>query len=749
MRRAAAILLALAMWSAAHAQYPGYSDGYTRPTGYASATLSAAPDTFRIWSRNTAFPNTAAKDAGYITAADTVGATINSALAQSNVVQAIRYCEVNKQDPTNVQVANAWDGYRLLSTGTATEDNFTWSAGQRIAFVWASTNGMGLAKGSNSVHLLINADAFGFTVGAGSYIAARIDTVSADYRITVGSSVGHGSSNDYARMGASWNEVDDSLDLAWSPALDSRNDWHDFGPRSNNVIGPGTYARGTCFDLDLTDGFQQVLDNGTVSRGVLVVIYSVGNTTTWGFSAGMNATFVGRTADGTGYGKGDPTFIAEATNSRGAQRWRGERVPVSFQADDSYNVQVGYHRALETFGLQFSAAACSSNVYARPWPDSLYAVKPASFYVINHSRSHGSLGALTAGQLAFNMNRTWFPQHFAGIDTAAIVDYALPGGGGVDENANVAAALVANGYRSMRSGGFEWNVTTQGPGYEHDTRLAWDGYVSKYQIHSLNARYIFGANNNTQEADTNAIKEALTDLIDRYYTDYGHAALVLYAHWYTQSTPYDWTSEDNLRYFFGLVRRLNSCGMVNYGDLLNQRFAGAVPLTPSQVNAAARAGLVATADSAAIRKSSAHQDSLVTRVGGYDSLKRGWLGPWSADTGRFAAATQSRARMIPGSIAVVDASFAAACTASVKFYDVTDPNNPVSIDGTKTIAYDGAPANSGTVEVADGVVVRATYTTTTTVPGFKPVTEETVLWEVTMHGGGGDTTTLLPDFPYQ
>jgi hypothetical protein len=608
-----------------------YSSGpYSKATAtYAAGGAAAEVTTARIWSRNTTFPNTSARDASYITATDTVGATVNSALAQSNVAQSVRYIDVYKGDPTNVQVAAAWDGYRLFTTGTTGEDNITWNASQHITFVWVSANGLTNGHKIDSAYLLINADAFGWTVGAGSYIAARLDTVSTDYRITVGSSVGHGASNDYARMGASWDEVDDSLNLAWSPTLDARNDWHDFGPRSDNVIGPGTYARGTCFRINVTDAVQQASDNGTLGRGLLFVIYSVGNTTNWGFSGGLNATFVGRTADGTGYGKGDPTFIAKATSRRGQRPWSGIRVPVAFQFDDAYNAQVGYFRALSDSGLIFSAAACSSNVYSHTWADSLYQLRPSNFYFINHTRAHQSLGALTAGQLAFNMNRTWFPQRLTGFpDTLAVVDYALAGGGGVDANAAVYCALVANGYRSMRSGGYDWNTTTQGAGFAHDTRLSWDGYVAKYQIHSYNSRFIFGASSNTAEATQAQIKENLTDYIDSYYTDYGKSALVLYSHWYTESTPYDWLSESNLRYFIGLTRQLNSCEIVNYRDLISQRLLGATVYTPAQVNTAARAGLVATADSAAIRKMSAKQDSVrLTDPTAYSNLLQIWVGP--------------------------------------------------------------------------------------------------------------------------
>ena len=593
---------------------------------------------YRIWSKNTTFPNTAAIDAGYITATDTVTATKNTTNALSNVAQAVRYCHVAKGDPTNVQVSAAFDGYRMFSTGTAAEDGITWNAAQQIAFVWVSTNGMTDAKKIQSAYLMVNFDAFAQTVAAGSYIAARLDTVSTDYRITVGSSVGHGASNDYARMGASWNEIDDSLNLAWTPALDDRNDWHDFGPRSNNVIGPGVYARGTCHRLNVTDAVQQAADNGTLGRGLLFVIYSVGNTSNWGFSAGLNATFVGRTADGTGYGKGDPTFLAYGTSRRGSIPWGGLRVPIAFQFDDSYPVQTEIYQALKDSGMTFTAAACASNIgdgdlgtslVHTDMLDSLWTAESANLYLVGHTKTHASLGSMTAGQLSANMERTWWSTFFEGVDTTRIKDYALAGGydAGIDNNAAVTCALVANGYRSMRSGGYDWETTKNGPGFAHDTRLSWDNYVSRYQLHSFNTRTFFGVSDSTGATQAQ-IKENLTDYIDQFYTDYGKSAIIMYAHYYKQALPRDWANAANMRYFIGLTRQLNSCEIIGYNDLIAARLDGAAAKTPSEVNLAARAGSIAAPDSAKIRKMSAKQDSMrLTDPTAYSNLLRIWVGP--------------------------------------------------------------------------------------------------------------------------
>jgi hypothetical protein len=598
-------------------------------------------DTFRIWSHSTTFPNTAAKTASYIYTDTTRYTTINRGTG------AIRWCWVSKSsaaESVTIQASTSANSDYLMWTrtcGNTLEINYTWNADQRLAFIWVNANGLQNYTKIENAYLMFNVAAgTNLIVASSSYVSARLDTISKDYRITAETTSGvHGSNNDAARMNATWTEVNNTANNTWDPILSARLDYNDFGPRSNDVIGPGTYTPGTCLRLNVTDAVQQAADNGTLGRGLLFVITASSasaSTNYMDIAAGNHPTFVATA-------KGCPTFTAVSTSRRGTRPWNGARVPISLQFDDSYVVHSGIYRALSDSGLTFGAAACSTNnrdftdangYVHTDMLDSLWAIAPQNLYLMNHSLSHSSLGALTAGQLSANMARTWFTR-FSGLDTTQVMDYSLPGGAGVDINLAVVEGLIANGYRSMRSGGFVWSgddvaTAKMGAGFKHDPLLSWDGYVSKYQIASLPADRIFGwtggaSGSAAAAADTVQMKETLKDYVDLYYTQYGKAAMVIYGHFYNPAgaTTPSWVNGARIRSFIGMTRQMNSCEIMPHSSIIAMRLNGATAKTPAQVYAA-NGG--ATFDALKIKNMAADQDSIY-QLGGHNSLLNVWIGP--------------------------------------------------------------------------------------------------------------------------
>jgi hypothetical protein len=577
----------------------------------------APADTIRIVSRDRLFPNTAARAAGYVTAADTVGAIIN----QGSAGQAVRWGHVNKGAPTTVyyDASSPYQNYYISCAIARPEDDTAWQATAALGFIWVSANGLTNGDKIESAYLMFNVAAFeSFIVAADCYVAARLDTNSADYAMVASSIVGYGADTDTARMDISWDEVDATANTAWVPDLDDRTDRHDFGPRSDTVIGPGTYAAATCLRLNVTDAVQQVSDNGTLGRGMLFVIYGApfAQTDIALFAAGDYGPYVG-----AGQAKGCPTFIATATSRRGPREWGGvARAPLVFTFDDQYPVQSGYFSALEALGKTFDVAVYRNAVNVFTWVDSLYTLKPDPFYLIHHSYRHPSVGGLTGAALDSQLTRAWMPVEFTGFtaaDTLGVVDWAWPGGGAAPVKSLAAASRCVDfGYRSAR--GFNAGWLLGQPGFEYETYLGWGNWANPYAIKATGAPALFGVGAANSEAQ---LAEELGDLIDLHYTDYGKAPIIIYGHKY-DAAPADYISPAALTYLTNLAATLNSTEVMSYSDVLSLRLNGAVHKTPAQVVA----GRGVSADSNAIQTFAAHMDSAYTADSDANYLQM-WIGP--------------------------------------------------------------------------------------------------------------------------
>lgn len=124
-------------------------------------------------------------------------------------------------------------------------------------------------------------------------------------------------------------------------------------------------------------------------------------------------------------------------------------------------------------------------------------------------------------------------------------------------------------------------------------------------------------------------------------------------------------------------------------------------------------------------------------------------GRWQEDVvapavDQFSKATTAYISMAAGKIGAKNVSFAAPCSYSIKFYNTA---GGAQIGVTKTGTYTGTPVTPTGVTCSDGVEVVAKYTCTTSEPGYKAVTAETVLWTATMLNGTPDQGPYTPAEP--
>lgn len=578
----------------------------------------AKTDTIRILARDRRYPNSAAVAAGYVES----DSSYYDIFTTGYLGEGIRYGNIMKGAPDSVLASrSAWSDYTIWTRLNSTEDDMTWAATQRLGFVWVTGSGFELGQRVESASLMVNViNGGGVTLGGPLY--ARLDTVSLDYRMLAGGTSGvYGSNNDAGRLDCTWNDLSQSQDTQWIPALDARDDYHDFGPRSANFIPAGVYAQGTCWRFDVTDAVQQAVDNGEAERGFLFIIYGLTGTTVFTISGG-NSALVGS------LGHGNPCFEAEVTSRRGVRQWFGMRAPLALIFDDAYNSQVGAYSGLKTWGQTFEAAICSTNWYARDWQDSVRVADGTdAFNFTMHTATHPSLGSLGPNQLDRELSRGWVNDFLTTpVDTAALIYLAWPGGAGTPvRSLGACERMVDFGYRAARSGGIpgELNTVTG-----RDVYWSWDSFVHRYLIWGLRGEYIFGnasGPTSTGPASYAQLKDNLTDYIDLYYTSQAKSAIVMYAHWYAEGANEDWFNEENVGWLAGLCDTLNCTEMVSFSQIVEMRLAGSSIVEPDVVVR----NTVLAPDSTAIKAMADRQDS-VYQIGGHDNVAEMWVAPRAA-----------------------------------------------------------------------------------------------------------------------
>lgn len=600
---------------------PDRDPGLGGPLGVGFNASTVKVDTVRIVTQTTTLRNTAARVAGYITARDTVGAVNNSADNGGTV----RWGWMQRSNSSTApgdsnQVQYITPNYYFSARGGTGEDDAGLDNPGIVGLVWVSANGLPNGSKINKAQLIVNLSAFGgTTIGAGQYLAARLDTVSTDYRIL--------NNHLNGRFRASWTKVDSIGGLAWNPTLSSRRDRHDFGPRSDNIIGPGTYGDGAALRFLVTDAVQQASDNGTLGRGLLFMIYGSSGVGTVTLCGGTNTTYCG---PGANNGKGLPIFTAISSSRRGEREWGGVRVPIALTFDDQYDVQVGYFTAMEAGTKTFDAAIYNNAMAAHTWVDSLHTLKPTWMNFIHHTKTHPSMGNLTGEAIDPELTRKWMMTTLTGYtaaDTAGILDWAWPGGGASPvKSLEVMSRLYDFGYRSGRGFGAGWLAAQAGAEYE--TYLGWSNWVNKYQIKATGATSLFGSGAAFTDAQ---MDEELGDLIDQHYTDYGKAAIIIYGHRY-DSAPADYISPAGISHLIAKTNALNSAKVMSYKWILDRRFAGVSPVAADRIAEWVSAGNYTdvgrgvSVDSNAIQKYAAHQDSAYEASSNANLLKM-WIAP--------------------------------------------------------------------------------------------------------------------------
>jgi hypothetical protein len=615
MRRIIILGAALLACGVAVAQYVGYEAGYTGTSrgGAYEAGSAAEVDTLRILVRDSALPNTAAVTAGYVKADATY-----DVITQGSRGQAVRWGHVRKNTPTTVyyDTSAPYQSYYVSFAEARNEDDYTWQADAYLGFIAINTSGMVPGQKVEQFDLIMNVAAFEtFIIPAGEYFACRLDTVAADQAMVLSSITGYAADTDTARMDISWDEVDATRNTLWNPDLDLRTDRHDFGPRSNNVIGPGSYTAGTSLKLDMRDAVQQASDRGEVGPGKWLIFVPYGSSGLIDpafFAAGDYAAWTGSTT-----GRGCPVAVIRTTSRRGPRTWDGVTpVPMAVILDDQYPVQSSYFTALEAGGKQFDIAVFRNGVNSYTWVDSLYVLKGNLFGLVHHSRTHPSLGGLTADQLKPELSRKWFPEEFTGfvaVDTLGIVDTAWPGGGSVPSKSALAMSeMVEFDYRSSRGYGGGWVATDVGAEYE--SWLSWSGYTNVYNVRAVNLSNLMNA------AD---MADEIGDYVDLAYTDYAKSALIFYGHRNT-TNPADGITPAKLTSAITITDALNSTQILPYEDIIGMRLNGADFVRPQTASAGARN--VATVDSVTIRKTAAVLDSLYAADSDPNLLQM-WVGP--------------------------------------------------------------------------------------------------------------------------
>lgn len=561
----------------------------------------ARVDTFRILSRDKQYPPTAQVTAGNISSDLSTYTTVNS----DGKGGGVRWGYVQKSQPDVAFYSVTNVDYVVAGQGGTGEDNYlAWNAGQYMGFIWVSANGLTNGQKIESAYLMFSPDGT-LTVASGEYVVARLDTNSSDYRMLATTTSAPGIANaDTARFYMSWNHVNKHTSEAWTPPLDSRLDRHDFGPRSNSVIGPGTYrvANGNhALKLDVTDAVQQASDNGELGRGLLFMIYASSLHSTVAIAAG-NYTWV------TGNG-GCPSFVATATTRRGQKPWGGTHVPFVMTFDDSWPAHAGYYTAMTAAGHRFSTAIYRTRFEATNY-DSLTAPNLANIDIMHHGKTHIGWGSVTGAALntEIELDGMYSTAYWSvKPDTNAIIHAAWPGGSAQYYGLEAVSKLVGYGFTSARA--FNIKTTATSP-IGLISPPSWTQPMNLYAVGSVFASAIFL--NGAAAGDSLYVKEKLEDYIDLMYTDYNKSALVVYAH-----KTSDGVTQENLGFALRAAQRMNSTEPMSYTEMIARRMAPFMdPATITTANGY-------TADQ---QTTAARYDSLRT-ANGDDKMLSVWISP--------------------------------------------------------------------------------------------------------------------------
>lgn len=479
---------------------------------------------------------------------------------ESNDGTDVRYGYVKRAEPGRVYFDLGGRDFLITGRGAVPEDDFSWDDNASLAFIWFNLRGIPENSRIEDATIHLNVASWTtLTIPAGEGVFARLDTLATDAQVFEATVVAEGGA-DPGRFDFSWDKIVHATSTNWSPSLERRLDRHDFGPRSDSgILGPVLGApAGTPFRINVTDALQQLVDDGSASRGALFMLYGTRGVGNFSFAAGHDLVRVG----GAG---GCPQLTVRLSTERGPKPWGGVRVPFVLTFDDNYDAQMAYFTAVESAGERYVAATCEACMRNDSF-DSLNTANPGSIEYLAHSRTHSLLGEMTSADLNRELERDWFmdPEVFSDPpDTGSIVHFVWPGGEGTKYGFEALSKMITYGYVSARATHFRpYEICPIGD----LSYLSWDEPVNLYSIVAPNFGLIFKEDG--VPSDWAFLKEELVDLVDSCYSDHGKAALILYGH-----NTLDGATAANISLAYAVVDSLSITKAMSYSEVVQARQA--------------------------------------------------------------------------------------------------------------------------------------------------------------------------------
>jgi len=517
---------------------------------------SAGVDTFKLLIKHSTNHNPDAESLGFISAVSAYDAVDSAA-------SGMKYGYFNQASPA-AKIAIV-DEIRTMGS---VEYNATIS-GEYRAFWWfdisqipagaqivsAKFVGYGYRGGSPPID-----------VGSGNFACIRVDTAAADFAVASATSV----TSDPHELNACWNAMDisDSANTHWTPSLYDRDDWCDYGVRSDDIIETDVAANET-FSIDLTHATQLVVDKGLESSGLLCWLVSSRLT------SGTPSNVV-RVEAGDNISRYNACLeVVAVTPNRAARPW-GQRglVPFIFCLDDGNDVHYGYAQTIGDSGgvvnemISGSYFPPTAGKMTQAQYDSLAAWDFVE--LIPHGATHTSLGSFStdAGRDSL-LRRDWIdPLFTATIDTTNMLDFSYPVG--AEEpylSYEGVRQVVRNGYRASRG----TKESDQWSDIGMATPLAWDWFVNTKDLALIYPASLFGAD---ASPDTSAadILDNLNDQIDWHYTWQGKAAIIAYVHDELNAAPAsNGCTVTQLRNLMGYINAQPNVQMMTLGQAVQRR----------------------------------------------------------------------------------------------------------------------------------------------------------------------------------
>ncbi|HPD73507.1 MAG TPA: hypothetical protein PLL30_17170 [Candidatus Krumholzibacteria bacterium] len=534
-----------------------------------------APKTLKAWAWCGNELAEAAPDSGWTyAAADT--SKYDRVLKDNIGKTMMRYCAPMRLYPDSL---DQW--YTGIRPTGKIEDNGTWgtSPNSRIwmPMVWFNmTEIPEYAKIVRARLVMTLMDNSGCDCSGAGYFAARLDTHAADLPWTTAPGlvrISAGSSDSlYARV--TWNKMVMATDTPWSPPLEDRDDWHDYGPISEHnfryaFANPGAGQPTHALWLDVTDAVQQYCDRGPDRVNAGFVLY--GTFANW--SNGFIVISAGRALSNV---RGSPQLIVEWVDGLyNVPAWGVGGVPFAITLDDCSTDHVTMGAGLDSVGFNWTEVVSNNNVGAagKLTAAQIDAQRLAGVDMALHTRSHAAMGNLETPQQFFNqLGHGWVDSVWtsaAPVDTAAVqwADFAYPAGGGLAYTITGIQQLQQYGYRSGRGYG-----TSTDDSVGVVTHLKWDA-PSNIMAYAATTGTPF-------KDDTYAATyEKVMTLVDSYYNA-DRQAVVLMQHYLTGALEHFTAPQWSL--FCRVLGDVDCAPVVTLEQLITQRYAASVFVTPTE-----------------------------------------------------------------------------------------------------------------------------------------------------------------------